>query len=244
MYSLPFEEEINSYQRHENISTLNLIKFILPVAKFFTAQSFSSNWCYFYLFCYTVKPLLSGHPLLSGQKPKSPNLFPLFTLNETFIKRTPLLRGRGQLKSTWNGHFYCWPPVLRHLYARRRKYERLPPTNFSIFTLKNVTWRTYLISFTVQDCFLFRFVCIELVSLIWFLQIWVAIYIYGAMINWFTLINKLKQTSIVIASGSILNISTVHLNDIWHLTKRYLFKPVSGGHHVLSGLQHSPRVSA
>ena len=26
--------------------------------------------------------------LLSGQKPKYPNLFPLFTLNETFIKRT------------------------------------------------------------------------------------------------------------------------------------------------------------
>ena len=39
----------------------------------------------------------------------------------------------------------------------------LPPTNFSIFTLKNVTWRTYLISFPVQYCFLFRFVCIELV---------------------------------------------------------------------------------
>ena len=36
----------------------------------------------------------------------------------------------------------------------------LSPTNFSIFTLKNVTWRTYLISFTVTDCFLFRFVCI------------------------------------------------------------------------------------
>ena len=36
----------------------------------------------------TVKPVLSGHPLLSGQQPKSPNLFPLFTLNETFIKRT------------------------------------------------------------------------------------------------------------------------------------------------------------
>ena len=36
----------------------------------------------------------------------------------------------------------------------------LPPTNFSIFTLKNVTWRTYLISFSVQYCFLFRFVCI------------------------------------------------------------------------------------
>ena len=58
----------------------------------------------------------------------------------------------------------------------------LPLTNFWIFTLKNVTWRTYLISFTVQYCYLFRFVFIELVSLIWFLQIWVAIYVYGTII--------------------------------------------------------------
>ena len=53
----------------------------------------------------------------------------------------------------------------------------LPPTTFSIFTLKNVTW-TYLINFTVQFRFLFRFVYIELVSLILFLQIWVAMYGY------------------------------------------------------------------
>ena len=117
----------------------------------------------------------------------------------------------------------------------------LPPTNFSIFTLKNVTWRTYLISFTVQYCFLFRFVCIELVSLIWFLQIWVAIYVYGTMINWFTLIKKLMQTSIVIVSGSIINASTVHLNGIWHLIWRYISKPVLGGHPVLSGHHSIPR---
>ena len=109
----------------------------------------------------------------------------------------------------------------------------LPPTNCSIFTLKNVTWRTYLISFTVQYCFLFRFVCIELVSLIWFLQIWVAIYVYGTMINWSTLIKKLMQTYIVIVSGSILNVSTVHLNGIWHLIWRYLSKPVLGGHYSI-----------
>ena len=110
----------------------------------------------------------------------------------------------------------------------------LPPTNFSIFTLKNVTWRTYLISFTVQYCFLFRFVCIELVPLTWFLQIWVAICVYGTMINWSTLIKKLMQTYIVKVSGSILNISTVHLNGIWHLIWCYLLKPVLGGHPVLS----------
>ena len=111
----------------------------------------------------------------------------------------------------------------------------LPPTNFSIFTLKNVTWRTYLISFTVQYCFLFRFVCIELVSLIWFLQIWVAIHVYGTMINWFTWIKKLMQTSIVI------NASTVHLNGIWHLIWRYISKPVLGRHPVLSGHYSIPQ---
>ena len=164
----------------------------------------------------------------------------------------PLLSGRRHLKSTWNGHFYCCQAVFGHLKLNStnqpapdtRNAEdclELSPPNFSIFTLKNVPWRTSLISFTVQDCFLFRFVCIELVSLIWFLQSWVAIYIYGAMINWFTLINKLKQTSVVIASGSILNISTVHLNDIWHLMWRYLFKPVLGRHHVLSGQYSIPR---
>ena len=106
---------------------------------------------------------------------------------------------------------------------------------FFTFLLKNVTWRTYLISFTVQYCFLFCLVCIELISLIWFLQIWVVIKVYGTMINWSSLIKKLMQTYIVIVSGSILNISTVHLNGIWHLIWRYLSKPVLGRHPVLSG---------
>ena len=121
----------------------------------------------------------------------------------------------------------------------------LPPTNFSLFTLKNVTWRTYLISFTVQYCFLFRFVCIELVSLIWFPHVWVtlvAIYVYGTMINWSILIKKLMPwTFIAIVSGSILNVSTVHLSGIWHLMWHYLLKPVLGGQPVLSGHHSFPR---
>ena len=122
-----------------------------------------------------------------------------------------------------------------------KDYLELPPTTFSIFTLKNVTWRTYLISFTVQYCFLFRFVCIKLVSLIWFLQIWVSIYVYGTMINWSTLVKKLMQTYIVQVSGSILHISTVHLNGIWHLIWCYPSKPVLGGHPALSGHYSIPR---
>ena len=61
------------------------------------------------------------------------------------------------------------------------------------------------------------------------------------MINWFTLIKKLMQTSIVIVSGSIINASTVHLNGIWHLIWRYISKPVLGGHPVLSGHYSIPR---
>ena len=123
-----------------------------------------------------------------------------------------------------------------------RKLPRIATHKFFDFTLKNMTWRAYLISFTVQYCFLFRFVCIELVSLVWFLQIWVAIYVYGTMINWSTLIKTLMQTYIVIVSGSILNVSIVHLNGIWHLIWRYLSKPVLSGHPVLSAHYSIPRV--
>ena len=61
------------------------------------------------------------------------------------------------------------------------------------------------------------------------------------MINWSTLIKKFMQTYIVIISGRILNVSTVHLNGIWHLIWRYLSKPVLGGHPVLSGHYSIPR---
>ena len=123
------------------------------------------------------------------------------------------------------------PPPNMPDTENAKDYLKLPPTTYSIFTLKNVTWRTHLISFTVQYCFLFRFVCIELVS----------IYVYGTMFNWSTVIKKLMQTYIVIVSGSILNISTVHLNDIWHFIWCYLSKAVLGGHLVLSGHYSIPR---
>ena len=59
----------------------------------------------------------------------------------------------------------------------------------------------------------------------------------GTMINWSTLMKKFMQTrckrSIVIVCGSILNVSTVYLNGIWHLICRYLLKPVLGGHPLL-----------
>ena len=119
------------------------------------------------------------------------------------------------------------------------------PQFFFIFTLKNVTWRTYLISFSVQYCFLFLFVCIELVSLIWFLQIWVAIYVYGTMINWFTL-KKNVQTYIVIVSGSILNVS-FHCSFQWHLTPHMTLSIetcIRQTPCIKWTLQHSPRVSS
>ena len=53
----------------------------------------------------TVKPVLSGHrikrtPSIKRTVAEVPKFVSLFTLSETFIKRTPLLSGRGHLKST------------------------------------------------------------------------------------------------------------------------------------------------
>ena len=114
-------------------------------------------------------------------------------------------------------HPTCQTPEMRKIASNCR------PQIFSIFTLKSVTWRTYLISFTVQYCFLFRFVCIELVSLIWFLKIWVAIYVYGNLIKCF------------------------HCSFEWHLTLHmtlsietcFWWTPC-----IKWTLQHSPSVSA
>ena len=64
-------------------------------------------WLYFYKImtrCQCLKstvepvlsgPVLSGHPLLSGQLSKSRKLLPLITVILTSIKRSPLLSGRG-----------------------------------------------------------------------------------------------------------------------------------------------------
>ena len=44
---------------------------------------------------YTVEPVLSNHPLLSGQLSKSRKLLHLITSILTSIKGSPLLSGRG-----------------------------------------------------------------------------------------------------------------------------------------------------
>ena len=111
-----------------------------------------------------------------------------------------------------------------------KDYLELPPTTYSVFTLKNVTWRTYLISFTVQYCFLFRFVCIELVSLNWFLQIWVSIYVYGTMFNWSPSIKELQLCKRI--SLKSLGVFLKFPLFIW-MEWCYLSKPVLGGHPVL-----------
>ena len=46
---------------------------------------------------------------------------------------------------------------------------------------------------------------------------------------------------ISIVSGSILNVSTIHLNGILLFIWHYLSKPVLGGHPVLSGHYRIPR---
>ena len=57
---------------------------------------------HFISFACTVEPVLSGtvfsgHPLLSGHVGKSQKFHNINTIKETFIERSPLLRGRGHL---------------------------------------------------------------------------------------------------------------------------------------------------
>ena len=119
----------------------------------------------------------------------------------------------------------------------------LPPTNFSIFTLKNVTWRTYLISFTVQYCFLFRFVCIELVSLIWFLQIWVAILWYYDQLLHFD-----KEINANVYRPNLWEYyKRFHCSFEWHLTPHmtlYIETCIRRTPCIQRTLQQSLRVSA
>ena len=88
---------------------------------------------------------------------------------------------------------------------------------------------TDLISFTVRSiAFSFRFVWIQLVSLIWFLQIWdtiLCLCYYDQLVH--SKEKKLMSAYIALSyvvtlHGSILNVSTVHLNGIWHRIRRYL----------------------
>ena len=123
-----------------------------------------------------------------------------------------------------------------------KDYLELPPTTFSIFTRKNVTWRTYLISSTVQYFFsisfcLYRAFFTNLISSN--LSCNLCLWYYDQSVHFDKEINA--NVSVVKVSGSILNISTVHLNSIWHLIWRYLSKPVLGAHPVLSGHYSIPR---
>ena len=183
---------------------------------------------------------------------KSTNLFPLFSLNETFITRTPLLNGCGHLKSTWNGHFYCCQPVLnRHTtrHARHRKCERLlriASDKFFVFYIKKrdlTNLFDYFLS-TLLFSISFFFFFIELVSLVWFLQIWVA-NVYGTMIK---LVHFDKEIHVNVYRNSLWDYSKCfHCSFEWYLTPHMTFfikTCIRQTPSIKRTLQHSPRVSA
>ena len=71
----------------------------------------------------TVEPVLSGpvlssHPLLSGQLSKSRKLLPLITVILTSIKRSPLLSGRGHPLLSPDKLFLLSWPVLNDYFVK------------------------------------------------------------------------------------------------------------------------------
>ena len=107
----------------------------------------------------------------------------------------------------------------------------LPPTNFSIFTLKKVTWLVsqYWVLFSISFC-LYRAYFAHLISSN--LSCNLCLWYYDQLVHFDKEINaNVYHRSL---SGSILNVSIVHLNGIWQLIWHYLSKPVLGRHPVLS----------
>ena len=97
-----------------------------------------------------------------------------------------------------------------------------------------MTWQTYLISFTVHFCILFPLVCIELLSLIWVLQIWVAflcLWHYDQLVLFNKEINANKYCH------SLWEYSKrFHCSFEWHLTPHMTLsiETCISGHPVLS----------
>ena len=114
-----------------------------------------------------------------------------------------------------------------------------PPTNFSIFTLRNVTGRTYLIStglFSISFC-LYRAYFTHLISSN--LSCNLFLLYYDQLVHFDKEINaKVYRYSLW---EYYKRASTVHLKGIWHLIWRYISKRVLGGHPVLSGHYSIPR---
>ena len=92
-------------------------------------------------------------------------------------------------------------------------------THNGLRSISTILWenRGLWTVYTVQYCFLFRFVCIKLVSLIWFLQIWVAIYVYGALINWSKKIKNNKKINANVYCHSLWSVLKVKTSLTWWL---------------------------
>ena len=148
-----------------------------------------------------------------------------FLLLTTWIKRTLVIKFH---------HPTCQTPVMRKIATHK----------FFDFYIKKRD-STNLISLTVQYFFLFRFVSIELVSLIWFLQIWVVIYVFGTMINW-SLFNK--EINVNVYRHSLWEYAErFHCSFEWHLTPHMtssIDTCIRRTPCIKQTLQHSPRVSA
>ena len=229
---------------------------------------------------YLADTVLSGHPLLSGQQPKSRILFPLFTLNETFIKRTRT--PKKYLK--WS--FLLLPTCINSIpppnmpitsLPRRRFYgslfvgrdERRAPlktpvweasqspemrkiaSNCHLQIFRFLHWKTWLdelILLVSQYSIVFYFVLFvqSLFTHFWFLQIWVAIYVYGTMINWSTLIWKLPNANVY--RHSLWECSKrFYCSFEWHLTPHLTLSIetcIRGTPCIKRTLQHYPRASA
>ena len=149
----------------------------------------------------------------------------VISLLPTCFKRTLVIKFHHSTYQTPEMRKFCLTQIL-DLYIKKRDLTNL-------FDVSQCSIVFYFVC-VYRACFTHLFFRqIELQSM--FMVLWSIVPLW--------IIKKIMHAYIVILSGSILNVSTVYLNDIWHLIGRYLSKPVLGGHPVLSGHYSIPRES-
>ena len=129
---------------------------ILPVFQTWLTLRLKKSKKKIYLFP-VVKPVLSGpvvsgHPLLSGQLSKSRKLLPLITVILTSIKRSPLLSGRGHpLLSPDELFLLSWPLVNGHFVKGNHSNTTVVHTitniahqviDFPVYFPANIQWKS------------------------------------------------------------------------------------------------------
>ena len=107
--------------------------------------------------------------------------------------------------------------------------------SFDQFHSTEYCFLSFLISFCLYRACFTRLISSNLRCNLMFISQWY----YDQLVHFKKEIKKYSRILSWSLHGSIPNVSTVHLNGIWHLIWRYISKPALGEHCIKRTLEHS-----